>query len=113
MRKHLSFAFLNIGLLLLCFSTFAQQRQISGTILSDENKPLQGVTVTNRQTNQRTQTNSAGFYTISAQPGQRLVFTFVGYTTNEVTVGSSTTVNLSLANAEAQLGEVVVTALGI
>jgi TonB-linked SusC/RagA family outer membrane protein len=93
---------------------FAQERQITGTILSeDENRPLSGVTVLNRATNRRTQTNNAGSFQIMASPGQELVFTYVGYTTHTVTVGDQTTVSFKMQQEEKQLGAVVVTALGI
>lgn len=114
MRKILCYAVLNIGLLLLCFSSFAQQRQISGTVVGEDNRPLQGVTVANRQTNQSTLTNSAGQFTISAQTGQVLVFTFVGYTSTTVTVDANTNnISLNLQSEEQQMEGVVVTALGI
>lgn len=93
---------------------FAQERQITGTILSeDENKPLQGVTVLNRSTNRRTQTNSVGHYQIAATPGQQIVFTFVGYAPHTVTVGNETNISFKMQAEEKQLGQVVVTALGI
>ncbi|MGV3528602.1 MAG: SusC/RagA family TonB-linked outer membrane protein [Flavisolibacter sp.] len=114
MRKILCYAVLNIGLLLLCFSSFAQQRQISGTVVGEDNRPLQGVTVSNRQTNQSTLTNSAGQFTISAQTGQVLVFTFVGYSSTTVTVDANTNnISLNLQSEEQQMEGVVVTALGI
>ena len=92
----------------------AQERQITGTILSeDENRPLPGVTVTNRQTNRRTQTNNQGIYTIAAQPGHQLVFTFVGYASRTITVGDQTNISFKLEQEETQLENVVVTALGI
>lgn len=102
----------------VCFITmidaFAQERQITGTILSeDDNRPLPGVTVTNRQTNRRTQTNTQGVYTIAAQPGQQLVFTFVGYGSHTVTVGDQTNISFRMSQEDTQLENVVVTALGI
>ena len=93
----------------------AQQRQVSGTVLSqDDNKPIQGVTITNRQTNQSTLTNNAGFYSIAAQPGHKLVFSSVGYGSKTITVGTDqSAVNINLQLEEKQLDQIVVTALGI
>ncbi len=101
--------------LLFDLSAFAQQRQISGIIMAEDgNRPLQGVTVQNRQTNQRTQTNSVGSYTIAAQPGQQLVFSFVGYASHTVTVGADqSNISFLLQPEERQMDQVVVTALGI
>src|SRR5215203_537124 len=114
MRKSLCLMLLSMGLL-FDLSAFAQQRQISGIIMAEDgNRPLQGVTVQNRQTNQRTQTNSVGSYTIAAQPGQQLVFTFVGYASHTVTVGADqSNISFLLQPEERQMDQVVVTALGI
>jgi ferric enterobactin receptor len=54
-----------------------------------------------------------GFYSIAAQKGQVLVFTFVDYARQEITVGDDTKINLRLVLAQKQLGEVVVTAYGV
>lgn len=105
-----------VAVLCLCsfLVGFAQERQITGTILSEEdNKPLPGVTVVNRSTNRKTQTNNAGTFQIMASPGQQLVFTYVGFNTHTVTVGDQTTLSLKLQQEDKQLGGVVVTALGI
>ncbi|MEJ7821692.1 MAG: SusC/RagA family TonB-linked outer membrane protein [Chitinophagaceae bacterium] len=103
-----------IGLLFWSLPLFAQDKNVSGTVLAQEdNSPLQSVTVTNRNTNQRTQTNAQGYYSIPAVKGQVLIFTFVGYVRGEATVGDASLVNLKLISSEGQLGEVVVTAYGI
>ena len=105
-----------LTLSLLMFSSgyvIAQEKNISGTVLSEESKPLEGVTVTIRGTNRRTQTNNVGYYTILARPGQVLVFTFVGFGSQTVTVSNTTTININMSPEDKQLGEVVVTALGI
>jgi ferric enterobactin receptor len=106
--------FLPFLALLLVFNTasFAQQRTVSGTILADDdNTPLVGVTVTNRNNNQRTRTNSAGYYTITAEKGHVLVFTYVGYAKKEVTVSDDKFANVKMVPADKQ--ETVVTVYGI
>ncbi len=115
MRRCLYFLVLNWCLLLAGNQLFAQQRQVSGTILSEDgNKQLQGVTVTNRQTSQTTKTNALGFYTISAQPGQELIFSFVGYGSHRVTVTpDASNISFHLQEDDKQMDQVVVTALGI
>ena len=106
--------FVMCGLLFYFAPLFAQQKIITGTILSDtDSKPLQGVTVQNRQTAQKTQTNSAGFYSIAATPGQQLVFTFVGYGNRTIVVGNALMISLELKTENKDLENVVVTALGI
>lgn len=102
-------------LLLLCPAvTYAQDRTITGTVTaSEDNQPMPSVTVMVKETNVATQTDLDGKYSIKAPSGSTLVFSFVGYTTREIKLGSSLTVNVSLATDSRQLGEVVVTALGI
>lgn len=114
MRRLLYTMLLGTGMLLCNLSLFAQARQVSGTILSeDDNKPLQGVTVTNRNTNTKVLTNSAGYFSISAQKGHVLVFTFVGYATKNVSVGDETNLSFKLQLEDKAMDQVVVTALGI
>lgn len=102
----------------LCLFSFyqgmAQSKQVTGTVLAqDDNSPLLGVTVTNRNTDQKTQTNAAGYFSIAAQKGHVLVFTYVGYVREEVTVGDANTVSVQLSTSGGQLEDVVVTAYGV
>ena len=114
MRKSLQLLAMMFGLLLFHHQSFTQERTISGTVLSDdENKPLAGVTVTNQQTGKKTQTNKIGIFSISAQTGQQLVFSFVGFSTQTVNVGAETNISLRMKLEEKQMEQVVVTALGI
>ena len=113
MRKLLHLMFVALG---CCFCIFvnAQQTSVSGTvILSEENSPIAGVTVTNKTTNQRTQTNGSGYFTLTAEKGQVLAFTYVGYTKQEITVGDNRTLKIVMVSAQNQIGEVVITAYGI
>ncbi len=92
----------------------AQQRTITGTVLSDDNKtPLQGVTVRVKGTNRMAQTNAQGVFTIQVDPGQTLQISYVGYEPQEVRPGAGNTVGVSLKSSEGTLGEVVVTAMDI
>lgn len=114
MRRFLCLVMASVLQFALCATVFAQQRQISGTIVSDDNKPLQGVTVTNLQTKQRVLTSSTGTYTIMAQPGQKLEFTFVGYGSKTVTVSpDQSNLSFNMQQEDKSMDQVVVTALGI
>lgn len=115
MRKipQLAFALL---LMLLCIlpSLHAQQRTISGTVTAEEsNAPLQGVTVKVKGTNRATQTDANGNYSISATSPEILEFSYVGYESTEVRVGTGNNVSVSLKLSGTTIGEVVVTAMGI
>ena len=105
--------FSGILTLLLAFVvqvSFAQTT-VSGTV-SEENGPLPGASVLIKGTQTGAQTDFDGNYTIQASPNDVLVFSYVGYTNQEVTVGNQTTINVTLAS-DNQLEEVIVTAQGI
>ncbi len=114
MRKIYHLLFLVIGLTLFNVSVHAQEKVISGTVVSDEgNAPLSGVTVKVKGSSRITQTNSAGYYSINASQGEVIQFTFIGFEMHEETVKTSSTISLILKNSEKALGEVVVTAFDI
>ena len=114
MRKFLKLMFLQIGTLLFFISSFAQNRQISGTVTSgDDNKPLSNVTVNVKNTNRITQTDANGHFTIQAATGEILVITYVGYEAQELKVNKSSDVTITLKAGGNNMNEVVVTALGI
>jgi TonB-linked SusC/RagA family outer membrane protein len=101
---------------MLCITqVFAQNRTVTGTVTAkDDGLPIPGVTVKIKGTNSGVQTGTNGKFTISVPAGGVLVFTFVGYTTLERAVGTSSNLNIVLEPEAKQLGEVVVTgALGI
>ncbi|MBT5596749.1 MAG: SusC/RagA family TonB-linked outer membrane protein, partial [Flavobacteriaceae bacterium] len=87
-------------------------QSISGTVTDENGVPLPGATVLVQGTSNGVSTDFDGNYSINASSGDTLVFSFVGYTTSSVAVGSSATVNVSLEPDNA-LEEVVVTALGV
>jgi len=106
--------FSGILTLLLAFVvqfTFAQEKTISGTV-TDESGPLPGVSVVIKGTTTGTETDFDGKYSINANTGDVLQFSFIGMTTKAVTIGTSNTINVVL-EADNVLEEVVVTALGI
>lgn len=93
--------------------SFAQQQSISGNVTDDNGLPLPGVNIVIKGTTTGTQSDFDGNYSINAAVGQILVFSYVGFDTVERAVtATTTTLNVQMASGE-QLGEVVVTALGI
>ncbi|HRF20112.1 MAG TPA: carboxypeptidase-like regulatory domain-containing protein, partial [Chitinophagaceae bacterium] len=115
MRKILQLFFvLSLTLLLLPSAVMAQERTITGTIISDDNKtPLAGVTVRVKGTRKITQTDANGKFSIKVGPGETLQFTYVGYQTEEIKPGSGESLGISLKTADNTMGEVVVTAMDI
>ncbi|MDJ1472010.1 TonB-dependent receptor [Cytophagaceae bacterium DM2B3-1] len=86
---------------------------VTGTVKDDQNQPLAGVTVIVKGTNIGSITNADGKYTISV-PSQdaTLVFSFIGYVSEEVAVGTRTSVDITLVNDVKSLMEVVVVGYG-
>jgi TonB-linked SusC/RagA family outer membrane protein len=97
--------------LVMSVSVWAQ-RTITGRVLDASGNPLSGVTVTVRGTNTATQTKPDGSFSISAVQGNTLVFTSVGFTLQEVQLGTNDNVSITLQSQNRELTEVVVTALG-
>lgn len=88
-------------------------RNISGVISDNGGEPLIGVTVVEKGTNNGTVTDFDGNYIITTQTAHPvLVFSYVGYQSKEVSV-TDNKLNVTLDDSEQELGEVVVTALGI
>ena len=105
-----------IPLLLLNNEIWAQTRHLSGRVIAETNNTnLPGVSISIKGASSGTSTNADGSFTLNVPVNEvTLVVTSVGYLPKEVIVGAnqnSVTITLSLGNAE--LGEVVVTALGI
>jgi TonB-linked SusC/RagA family outer membrane protein len=92
--------------------TFAQERFISGTV-SDQDGTLPGVSILIKGTTTGTDTDFDGKFSIKAKTGDVLVFSYVGYNNVEKTVGTSNTINVSMAEDANVLDEVVITAFGI
>lgn len=84
--------FSGILTLLLAFVvhlSFAQEKTISGTVSDESGLPLPGATVIIEGTSTGTSTDFDGMYTIKANSGDVLQFSYVGYATQSKTVGSS------------------------
>ncbi len=94
---------------LMCFG-FVSAQTISGNV-SDATGPLPGATVIIKGTLQGTSADFDGNYSIEASAGDVLVFSFVGYSSKEVTVGDQDTINIVLEPSN-ELDEVVVTGYG-
>lgn len=101
-------------MLLICASTVLYAQKISGKVTSSkEGGLLPGVSVQVKGTNTGTNTSSDGSYSVNASSNATLVFSFIGYKTQEIKVGNQSVINVSLDEDAQRLDEVVVTALGI
>ena len=110
-----SLRYLAVIFVMTGFSTFGQT--VAGRVTSSsDDTPLPGVSVLLKGTTNGSTTDSEGRYSIQIPENEKeavLAFSFIGYATQEIPVNGKTSINVSLAEDITQLGEVVVTALGI
>ena len=105
---------LTLLLVLVVQLTFAQEKTISGTVTDNTGLPLPGVNIIIKGTTNGTQSDFDGNYSVQANVGQTLSFSYVGFKPSDIAVtASSNTINLNMEEDAAQLEEVVVTASGI
>lgn len=88
------------------------QTTVSGTVTETNNQPLPGVNIIIKGTTDGTITDVDGKYSIDANQGDVLVFSFLGFQSQEATVGNAASIDIVLKTDEQQLSEIVVTALG-
>jgi TonB-linked SusC/RagA family outer membrane protein len=114
--KHKSVVQLRSALLIIVLLIFGSsgyaQGLVTGRITDSSGAPLSGVSVQVKNAKTGTVTNAEGAYSISAKPTDVLVFSYVGYQSQEETVGTRATIDLSLGSSSAQLSEVVVIGYG-
>ncbi len=84
------------------------QITISGTVIDDTGSPLPGANVVEKGTTNGTQTDFDGNFTITAATNSTLVFSYIGFATQEIAVNGQTTINVTMAEDFNQLNEVVV-----
>jgi TonB-linked SusC/RagA family outer membrane protein len=103
------------GLLLLPGLVAAQGRTVRGTITAaTDNSPLPGVSVIVKGSTVGTTADGGGNYTINLPAGgETLVYSFIGFASQEVEAGNREVIDIRLAEDVESLSEVVVTALGI
>jgi TonB-linked SusC/RagA family outer membrane protein len=104
-----------LAVVLLCIAPniLLAQSKIGGTVIDDNKQPLPGVSVTLKGAAKGTVTDVNGKFLFTAVKGQTLVFKFLGFVTQEVTVTNQADYYVTLASDNKSLTEVVVTALGI
>lgn len=107
MIKQLFYVFLIFGISI----TQAQQKEITGTV-TDGSGSLPGVSIVVKGTTNGTETNFEGKYSIKANLGDTLVFSYLGYKVIKKTVGKSNIINVIMIEDSEVLDEIVVTSYG-
>lgn len=113
MRKN--FSVIVLFLSLYTPSVFGQEKDVSGKVMaSGDSSGLTGASVIIKSTNTGVTTDAAGNYRIKVPNNNTtLIFSSVGFTTQEIKVGPRSSIDVILLTDQGQLNEVVVTALGI
>src|SRR5258706_8056494 len=103
-----------LAVVLVCGSVaaFAQQTVTGKVISSDDQTTIPGVNIVEKGTSNGTVSDADGNYRINVGSNATLVFTFVGYASQEISVGQQGTINISLVSDVQALAEVVVTGYG-
>jgi TonB-linked SusC/RagA family outer membrane protein len=113
MNKFVLFMFAMLMSFVVVQEASAQSRVLTGTVVDESGEPIPGVNVLDKQANTGTTTDLDGKYSLSVTNTTTLVFSFIGFDSQEVTVGNRTELNITLMEDATALGEVVVTALGL
>lgn len=90
-------------------SANAVQSEISGKVTTTEGEPIAGVTVRVKGTQRATISDDQGGYSISAEKGETLIFSIIGFEVQEVTVGDDKRINVQMPISFVGLDEVLVT----
>ena len=98
-----------IVMLLIGSLTFGQS--IKG-VVTDADGSLPGVSITIKGTTTGVQTDFDGNYAINASQGDVLVFSYLGYTTEERSVGSQNVINVTMIQDRSELDEIVIIGYG-
>jgi len=92
-----------------------QQRSIplQGKIVSTNNEPLIGVSISIKGTSSGTLTDMDGLYSVNVKKGDVLVFTYVGYGKQEITYNGQSKIDVTMLDNDHALNEVVVIGYGV
>jgi TonB-linked SusC/RagA family outer membrane protein len=95
-------------------SVYAQNKKIGGRVTSSEDGlPLPGVSIKVSGSNNGVQTDADGSYTLNGPSGSKsVVFSFIGYLPQTLTIGNASTYNIKLVSDEKTLNDVVVVGYG-
>ena len=117
MRKKLFFRFLKSSALLLAFLSMLSMQTLSaqnitGTVVDESGIGIPGVNILVKGTSTGAVTDFDGNFSITAKSGDVLVASYIGYATQEVNVGSATTIKITLKQDLESLDEVVIVGYG-
>lgn len=91
---------------------FSQTREVTGKVVDEAGGTLPGVSVRVKGSTTAVSTNNGGVFKIKAATGAVLVFSYVGYTSRDITLQQQTTLNITLKEATSELQEVKIVNIG-
>ncbi len=94
-------------------AAFAQDKPITGKVVDETGAPMPGATVKIKGTDKAVVTDVNGSYSIAVPAGSVLVFSYVGYTSQEIIVGESNVIDVNMNPEVTDVGEVVVVGYGV
>jgi TonB-linked SusC/RagA family outer membrane protein len=109
-RHH--FQWLTMLLMTVCTSAVAQDISVSGKVIGEDGTSLPGVNVVLKNTSRGTSTDADGRYVVTAPADGILIFSAIGYETQETKIEGRTTIDVSLIASINSLAEVVVIGYG-
>jgi TonB-linked SusC/RagA family outer membrane protein len=111
--SEVSYKILNNNLIVIAPALELQQNKVTGTILDKTGQPLPGVSILEKGTTNGTVSDVNGKYSLTVQnPNATLVFSFIGYNTEERPVASQSTIDVSMVENITQFDEIVVVGYG-
>ena len=99
-------------LIAMSFTSQAQDVNVSGKVADGKGNGLPGVSITVKGTTKGANSDMDGNYTISASPSSTLVFSFIGFTSQEIAIGNRSKIDVTLSDDIKSLEEVVVVGYG-
>lgn len=112
MRRNLLKHVLALIVFIFCANMYGQQKTVTGIITDSSSLPLPGASVLVKGTTVGAQSDFDGNYSIEAKTGDILVFSYLGFKEQQITVGDQSVINVSLRGDTSILDEIVVTGYG-
>ncbi|MCM1504521.1 MAG: TonB-dependent receptor [Muribaculum sp.] len=109
MTKHVIIA---LFMLLACIGVSAQTHTVTGTVTDADHEPMVGVSVIEKGSSNGTMTDADGKFTLKVGPKSTLRVSYIGYVTQDVSVGAKTQVSIVMQEDNLELDEVVVVGYG-
>jgi TonB-linked SusC/RagA family outer membrane protein len=110
----LNYKVLNNNLVVILSENEEENREIriTGKVTGDNDEPLAGVTVQEKGTSNGTTTDNSGTYSLTVANNAVLVISYIGYESQEISVGAQSVINVKLVASVRQMDQVVVVGYG-